>query len=105
MAKRNNQRIVKSDAVQGEGSFVTVSPLTYGEQREVILNPLEGEEYIRRNERNVRAHIHAWDWVDGEGAPLPLPNADETVFMRLTVEEFNFLVRCINGEDPNAASG
>lgn len=108
MPERKNQRKVPSESIQGEGSFVIVTPLTYGEQREIALSPLDSESdseaRAQRDEAHVRAHVVGWNWVDDAGAPLPLPTQDDGVLERLTVEEWNFVVGAING-DPNALSG
>lgn len=100
MAKRKNHRVVASTELQGEGSFIIVSPMTYGEERDMLLNPLEGEERLARNEKHVVAHVHNWNWVDDDGNPLPLPADDPSVLKRLSRDEWNFVISAING-DPN----
>ena len=103
MAKRQNIFIVSSDSVQGEGSFVKVRALKYGQS---IAAGIEAEEQggtvsvsmnRRVTEEIITNHVIEWDWVGDDDQPLPLPKDDPSVFAVLTVQEVAFLTEAITG--------
>lgn len=109
MPKRITSKRVKSDKVQGAGSWVEYKPFTYGERLEldderalhVAQDEDEGSAWARASsERLVVEHILAWNWVDDNGEPLPLPSADPTVVHRLNDVEMGFINTLFRGEDP-----
>lgn len=103
MPKRQNVKTIDSSAVQGEGSYVVIKRMTYGEAR-------AARDLARRAEKDkdedavadagqdmIANHLMTWNWVDDEGNPLPLPRDDRGVFDRLTDEEVLFLGQALNG--------
>jgi len=54
---------IDSDKMQGEGSFVDLKYVTYGERHtpNLVVKDL------------LEAHVVAWNWVDNEGKELPQP--------------------------------
>jgi len=100
MSKRLNEYVVPSDAIQGEGSFVRVRAVLYGESKRlaVEVEALNQAEKVQLNERLIMEHIIAWNWVDDEGQPLPLPSEDSSVLDRLTGQEMAFLGEALSGD-------
>jgi hypothetical protein len=93
MAKRlTSTTRVKSDEVQGKGSWVLVVNLTVDEVR--ALRKEAGDADADTFELGVGAiagHIKDWNWVDEEEKPLPNPEDDPGVIGRLTMGETDFL--------------
>ena len=100
MAKRLNIITYPSDEVQGEGSFVKVRAITWGESKRLAL-AFEGmdmaDKFSAADEQVVRRVVE-WNWVDDEGVVLPLPKDDPTVVDRLTDAERGFLARVFGGK-------
>jgi len=99
MAKRQAIFTVKSDEVQGEGSFVKVRAVLYGEAKLLrkSMNGMSEEEKVAKIDQLLIEHVFDWDWVDDDGNPLPLPKDDPDVLNRLTAQEINFLGNAMNG--------
>jgi hypothetical protein len=100
MAKRLAIYTIPSDSVQGEGSYVKVRAVTRGESKELarVVGTLSTEESIAREDKFLAEHIYEWNWVDDDGAPLPLPSESQDVLDRLTIQESSFLAEAITGE-------
>jgi len=73
---------VPSDDVQGEGSFVDLKYITYGERQQSFVGGQTIDELLR-------GHVAAWDWVDNEDKPLPQPPEG---LAKLVQPEIDFLV-------------
>ncbi len=100
MPKRQNIRRFPSEAVQGEGSWVEVSRLTVGEAREADrLRNDPGVDSFEAVSGIYQNHVRAWNWVDDDGKPLPLPKDDPGVVDKLTDQEFAFLGDCLAGSE------
>ena len=86
-------RKIKTEAVQGRGSWVKV---TSPRVREIRRYVTEGEGFDASLDL-IAVHIVEWNWVDEENCPLPLPSQDANVLEDMTQEEVEFLVSIISG--------
>ena len=84
---------IDSSSVQGEGSFIELKRITYGERREVIAKIQELEDndtlfafYLEK----VKEFVLDWNWQDENGVPIPLGE-----FELLMPEELSFIVSSI----------
>ncbi len=100
MAQRQAIYTIKSDAVQGEGSYVKMRAILYGEAKRLRrdIEGMDDDAKMAANEALLISHVVAWDWVDDEGQPLPIPKDDPAVLDRLTAQELAFLGEAISGE-------
>jgi hypothetical protein len=117
MAERQGKIRIESVDVQGEGSFVVVRRLSYGQKRMAtqmvaraaggtIPTDIKAEgltintAYLEDNDKFtgqlLRENVLEWNWVDFDGNPLRLPKDDPAVIDQLTDDEVEFLVRHIN---------
>jgi hypothetical protein len=96
--RKNIQRFVSAD-IQGEDSWVEMSQLTVGEARRI--NKDQGRPGADMEDvlPYYVKHIYAWNWVDDDGEPLPLPKEDSEVIDRLTAAEFSFISECLAGNE------
>lgn len=113
MAKRQNNNKIDTKHLQGEGSYIILKALTVDQwnQRQKLVaesnkvigdetrDPEERKRILQDNERQLNA-IHAqlviaWDWVDDDDKPLPLPSSDPDVWQRLTMREVSFIIEHI----------
>jgi len=79
---------VDSSEIQGEGSFVKFRRLNYSEMRPL----LDKSETLLRIDI-VAASIVGWNWVDDNGAPIPLPENDPDMMKTVLVQqEINWLI-------------
>jgi hypothetical protein len=105
MAQRVSTKKILSDAVQGEGSYVVLRALPYGmiSQRAKI-DQTDFDQVLAFNEQFLAAVVVDWNWVDDEGAPLPLPANDPAVVNRLVIPEFEFVAKSagLSGTEKNA---
>lgn len=83
MPKRNTTYRVDSTEVQGEGSWVEMSYITYGER----LKALKGGQGTF--EDILDGHIIAWNWVDSAGEPFGDP---QDFLVELFPPERQFLI-------------
>ena len=106
MPRRASDRRIDASKVQGEGAFVVMRALTYGESKQARQQGREAddEQNLALGEQLIISHIVDWNWVDDAGEGLPLPKSDPAVLHLLTVDEMNFISKALNG-DPNAPSG
>lgn len=79
MPERPSTVRVDASSIQGKGAYLIWKRLTWGE-RKANYEPIE----------LLIAHIVDWNWVDGDGNPLPLPKSQED-FEALYDEEIVFL--------------
>lgn len=112
MPKRNNTFRVESEEVQGEGSFVVLRRQSWrdAQQNNRLLAEMNGGElprgveHIRLTTEFLGANVNitkqtlekavvAWNWVDDEGNPQPIPSAGEP---DLTQEEVQFIIRALS---------
>lgn len=100
MPQRKRVRRFPSVEIQGEDSWVEVSRLTVGEAREADqLRKNKDTDSFEAVTRLYECHIRAWNWVDDDGNPLPLPKEDPDMVNQLTDMEFSFLGDCIAGNE------
>lgn len=80
---------VKIDAssVQGEGAFILWRRITWGERKALQETAKEGK--LQPLEVLV-TYLEDWNWVDGNGDPMPLPKTVEELDP-LFDEEIEFL--------------
>lgn len=97
MPKRQRVKRFDSTEVQGEGSFVTCSSTTLGEQREIGRRQKDGEDMGLVGLDVLRTHILQWNWVDDDGEPMPQVSTDPDILDELTDAELEFLMACIGG--------
>jgi hypothetical protein len=98
---------VSSEAVQGDGSWVDIQRLKWGEikrlsktQKEIQTAGSEGSDVaIRVSDALLAEHVMAWNWVAEDGSPLPQPHGNAEVMDDLTNEEFEFLADAIAGSE------
>lgn len=95
MGRRRSIRRVASDVVQGEGSWVEVKEIRYGEYKAARKMAAEGTAGDDLDDQIIRDHVAAWNWVDDADQELPLPSADAKVIDALTVQEKGFLITAI----------
>ncbi|HML23520.1 MAG TPA: hypothetical protein PKD09_17825 [Aggregatilinea sp.] len=110
MPKRQAIYTYKSDEVQGEGSFVKIRAVTYGEAKKLrgAVQGMTDDEKVVQNEQLIIDKIVEWNWVDDDGNPLPRPKDDPTVLESLTAQEMAFLGECFAGgagDRKNESSG
>jgi hypothetical protein len=101
MAKRQAIIKVESEEVQGEGSFVKVRSILWGDAKRLKkdLAGMDEDDKLRANDELIAKHVYEWDWVDEDGNPLPLPKDDPTVLDLLTAHEIKFLGKALSGGD------
>lgn len=104
MSQRGTQiKRVDSKKVQGKGSYVEFRKFTYEERKTLRAQYLEmknsfedisdDEAYdnlVENLETVVLNRLEGWNWVDAEGAALPLPKSSEDLG-KLLDEEVQFL--------------
>jgi len=94
MPKRKSIRRVESTQVQGADSWVEFTAPRGKDGRQLIeLGQQEGsdlERYKLNGELLVK-FVHAWNWVDDDGEPLPQLKEDESILDELTLEEIGWL--------------
>ena len=95
MGRRRSIRRVASDAVQGEGSWVEVKEIRYGEYKAARKIAASGQGGEDLDDQIIRDHVAAWNWVDDADVDLPLPSSDPSVIDSLTVIEKGFLITAI----------
>ena len=103
MPKRLRVQKFLSTKVQGDDSWVRVSPLTVAETREAR-EEREGADFdaFETGLKVLKEHVIEWNWVDDDGAPLPqMPEHPEVVEL-LTDTEVGFLSDCILGSEEAA---
>ena len=98
MPQKTLVKRVQTKDIQGEGTYVVVRALTWGEQkafrREAEARVDPDEQLI---EATLASRVIEWNWSDENEVPLPLPKDDPTVLDRLTDEELTCLTRAIFG--------
>jgi hypothetical protein len=125
MAQRMNMVRVASDAVQGPDSYVVVRKLGYAQRQRatnILTEAFGGQlpknmdlgdleqprQVMEANDAFTRdllaVNVAAWDWVDDDGQPLPLPSVDPGVVDRLSEDEVAFIVRAIQSGMSEAAA-
>lgn len=95
MAKKTRLFRYDSEAVQGEGSFVTMRKPSWGMMRKAtaeMADKSEQEAGLAMMGELLPGLITDWNWTDVEGELLPLPKDRPEVIDDLEVEEAMFLV-------------
>ena len=100
---------VDSSRVQGEGSWVRISKMTWGEIKAMRAKSKEAEGdddeegdadlAFEMGEETIVKHVIGWNWADEDEKPLPQPQDDPAVFDTLTDDEFGFLAEAIAGSE------
>lgn len=75
---RQNKR-VDCKAVQGDGSYMVIKPLTFGERAGGV------------NTNALMERVLEWNWTDWDGEALPLPHDDDSRQL-LTDTELEFIL-------------
>lgn len=92
MPERQLKR-VDCKAVQGDGAYMVLKPLTFGERRE----NMSVDALMQR--------VVEWNWVDWDEEPLPLPH-DDVARESLTDSEVEFILGqfglVLRGQDSDA---
>jgi len=113
--QRQNVITIPSVELQGEGSWVKLRKLTVGESKSLVrsiktadlqnvtdMKTLQSmgdvEVILEISASTLASLILAWNWVDTEGNPLPLPKDKPEVLDELTTEEQQFLFEAISGK-------
>lgn len=78
---------VDASSVQGEGAFILWRRITWGERKALQETAKEGK--LQPLEVLV-TYLEDWNWVDGNGDPMPLPKTVEELDP-LFDEEIEFL--------------
>lgn len=103
---------VMTPQAQGDGSYIIALRLTWGERQrqhaefqrmaqDVRDGKLQQADYDKALYEFIFSHITGWNWVDGNGNPLPLPKtaADMDGYLDEEVEEIMKVgARIIRGE-------
>lgn len=97
MAKRRSISREKCFAVQGEGSWVKIRKLSFGQVAKI--QNMDEDEMSKEAETEmlmelVKTQVVEWNWVDDDGEPMSIPSELED-FNAMTAEEFNFLLNII----------
>ena len=101
MPKRQSMRRVKSDLVQGEGSYIDMRQIPYGMIADARKMKASGEvDEVEYTRDLVNRIVAGWNWVDDDGNPLPPPGEDPDVIDRLLASE----VACIVQQVQNIGS-
>lgn len=105
MGRRRSIRRVASDVVQGEGSWVDVREIKYGDYknyRQMTTEAQTLEDPVAREQagadldgRVILDNVVAWNWVNDNDDPLSLPIEQPSVIDALTVKEKGFLITAI----------
>jgi len=94
---------IDSSRVQGEGSWVRISKMTWGEIKAMRARSGDAEDdadiAFEMGEETITKHVVGWNWADEEGNPLVQPQKDPSVFDTLTDDEFGFLAEAIAGSE------
>lgn len=93
MSKRQTTYRVDSTKVQGDGSWVELSYITYGEFQAILTDAIKPSELLEK-------HVKTWNWVDGDGQPLGVP---EEHVNELFAHEREFLLNGLYNPDENDA--
>lgn len=125
MSKRMGVRTIATPEVQGPESWVKIRAATVGEilnaqrERETRDNiwfrmgrrlgrifgwlspnrskPDPVSQITRDFAYRVIGYISDWNWVDGDGSPLPIPRENPSVVESLTDDELSCLVGAVYG--------
>lgn len=90
------QYIITHDStkVQGEGSFIKIKAMKYGEAKDLLKSVEKATsdlEKMKMSEQLIFDYVYDWNWVDENDKPLPLPKDDPTVIDSLTQTEIEFI--------------
>ena len=108
MPERKTSKVrVDASAVQGEGAWVDVRRMKWGEikalskrQKAIKAGGDDAtDQAIQISDDLLAEHVLAWNWVDDDGAPLAQPLGNVDVIDGLTDEEFEFLADAIAGSE------
>lgn len=99
MAKRKHKqyRVIDTERVQGEGSFVKIKNLNISEIVS-LTNPSQNggkptqEEAAELGLKVLDYMIVDWNWVDDDDNPLPIPAENPGTIKSLPFQETTFLL-------------
>jgi len=91
MPKRQTTYKVDSEKVQGEGSWVELSYITYGEFQGILTDAIKPNELLEK-------HVLDWNWVNAAGEALGNP---DSYLDELFAPERAFLLNCLYNPDEN----
>lgn len=100
MSERKSTFKVGSEEIQGEGSYVLFHQMSFGMVLEAMkkqgdkTKPAEEKEFT---ERLLKDAVVEWNWVDDDGALLPLPSKGLEIESLLT-NEIIWLVEQVTGK-------
>jgi hypothetical protein len=88
VARRSTLQI-ETPEIQGNDSWVEVIPFTVGERLSIpaTFNRMD----------MIRERVIGWNWVDGDGEPLPQPGGEVDVIQELTTFELAALTDVVLG--------
>ena len=100
MPKRKSVKTIKSDEVQGEGSYIRIVQLKVRKIRE-MRERVEAEkmDMFEVGLELVEDQVLEWNWVGDDGEPLPQVKDSPEVLNELTEEEATFIVNQLIGAD------
>jgi hypothetical protein len=87
MVARTSLVKVDTSKVQGEGAYILWRRITWGERKQIQQAAKDG---TYESLRAIVDYLHDWNWVDGEGNPLPIPSTLDDLD-KLYDEEIQFL--------------
>jgi len=85
-------RVIASDEVQGEGSWVKLGAPAWSDFLDAWASGIDATKPMAVALKMMPNVVADWNWVDDEGNPLPLPRDDPEVIDRLTRQEQSFIV-------------
>jgi len=94
-----SRRRIKTDDIQGEGSFVVISAMTYAHAQDLFAEDgvtLSQNFTAEQGFELLQRLILEWNWVDDDDEPLPIPSEGEGVLKGLPIEELDYLLGLIN---------
>lgn len=101
MAHRVNKSVIRVDSseIMGEGSFVTIRRMTWGQMQEMFpqAETLDERAMLVQSLPNM---VIDWDWVDDDGNPLPKPHGNREVLDALPDIEIAFLISAVSKLKP-----
>lgn len=101
MSQRKCSVRYPSEEVQGEGSYIALSPMKVKEIRKLRKDSKADEDFdfFEKGLELLATRVLDWNWVDDEGKPLTKPSEDSSIIDELTEAEATFIVDKLLGSD------